>query len=407
MPGAGSSATPEGPSLVETSLARAEAGDVDGAEAALRAHLSVAEDDDEAWMALGVMLTNKELWDAARDAFARAVDLDADALVTRVLYARALERTGKLDDAIFQLLRATKLDPDNAGVLRELGSLFYRKALYDKALQWLLKASVAARAEPAEEARAAYAIGLVQEARRDPGAAIAAYRDAIRLDPKHLDARKTLVDALAGIGEHAQAIAVLDELLKVDRTNEQAAANREVLARALVEMRQRRLLGKDTAALEASALVQAGQMKRRGRTLFGRGPKDVRRARYTSPLSELHVTLAEDGTIEEAFLVLTDPVKASAKRDDAFQVTVVAKDGRREPASYATAVSLTFLREVMGVPMTQAGELYGRLLGGTDAVEFGGLMARFSSRKEPDDEAPRNGLLVARRPGDRPTEAAG
>jgi tetratricopeptide (TPR) repeat protein len=388
-------------SVAEAALARAEAGDLGGAENALRGHLAKVEDDDEAWLALGTVLSRSDRWEEARDAFAQAVDLDGDALLARVLYAQALERTGKLDDAIFQLLRATKLDPGNAGVLRELGSLFYRKALHDKALQWLLKARTASRDDPAAEARAAYAIGLVQEARRDPGAAIAAYRDAIRLDPRHLDARKTLVDALAGIGEHAQAIAMLDELLKVDRTNEQAAANREVLERALVEMRERRLFGKDTTLLEASALVQAGQMKRRGRTLFGRGPKDGQ-VRYTSSLSELYVSLAGDGTVEEAFLVLTDPVKASARRDSAFQVTVVAKDGRREPASYATAVSLTFLREFLGVPMTQAGELYARLLGGADAIEFGGLVARFASRATTDGGPELNGLLVARRAAGTP-----
>jgi tetratricopeptide (TPR) repeat protein len=393
--------SPEPPTPAEIALARADAGDPDGAAATLRAHVAASEDDDEAWLALGTVLSQSGRWEEARDAFARAVDLDPDALLGRVVYAQALERTGKLDDAVFQLLRAAKIDPTNAGVLRELGSLLYRKGLYDKALQWLLKARTAAHAEPAEEARASYAIGLVQEARRDPGAAIAAYRESIRLDPRHLDARKTLADALAGIGEHQQAIAVLDELLDVDRTNEQAAANREVLERALVEMRERRLIGKTLKDLEASALVQAGQLKRRGRTLFGRGPKDARDTRYANALAELYASLKGDGTIEEAFLVLSDPTKASEKRDNAFQVTVVTKDGRREPASYATAISLTFLREVMGVPMTQAGELYARLLAGTDAVEFGGLVARFTSRppSESSKDPALNGLLVGGRSG--------
>jgi tetratricopeptide (TPR) repeat protein len=384
--------------VAESALARADGGDLDGAVAELRAHLAAAEDDDEAWLALAMVLSRAERWEEAREAAGRAVDLDGDVLLGRVLYARALERTGKLDDAVFQLLRASKLDEKNAGVLRELGSLFYKKALHDKALPWLLRAKTAAHGDAGEEARAAYAIGLVQEARRDPGAAIAAFREAIALDPKHLDARKTLADALAGIGEHAQAISVLDELLRVDRTNEQAATNREVLERALVEMRERRLLGKGVKELEKSALVQAGQLKRRGRTLFGLGPAPEPgkpfEAKYTNALSELYVSFAADGTLAEAFLVLGDPAKASSKRDTAFQVTVVAKDGRREPASYATAVTLTFLREVMGVPMTQAGELYALLLGGKSSIEFGGLEARFHSREVAGAKAPLNGLLV-------------
>jgi tetratricopeptide (TPR) repeat protein len=386
---------PHQPSAADLALARADAGDPAGAEASLRERVAAAPDDDEAWFTLGLLLSRSDRWEEAKEALAHAVDLDGEVVLYRVLYARALERIEKLDDAVFQLLRAVKIDANNTGVLRELGSLFYKKALYDKGLGWLLKAKAAAKDDPVEEARVSYAIGLVQEARRDPGAAIAAYREAVRLDPKHLDARKTLVDALAGIGEHTQAIGVLDALLEVDPTNEQAATNREVLERALVEMKERRLVGKDVHALEVSALVQAGQLKRRGRTLFGRGPKDAKDARYTNALSELYVSLGEDGKVTEAFLVLVDPVKASSKRDSAFQVTVVAKDGRREPASYATAISLTFLREALGVPMTQAGELYARLLAGADRVEFGGLAARFATRTAPDDGAALNGLLVA------------
>jgi tetratricopeptide (TPR) repeat protein len=354
--------------------------------AELRRHLTTEEDDVEALLALGVILGRSGQGDGSCESFARAVDLDGDVLLARVLFARALEQAGKLDDAVFQLLRAAKLDPGNAGVLRELGSLFYKKHLYDKAVQWLMKGRAAAHQDRLEEARALYAIGLVQEARRDPGAAIAAYREAIRLDPKHLDARKTLADALAGIGEHTQAIAVLDELLRVDRTNERAAINKEVLERALVEMHRRRLIGKSESVLEASALVQAGQMKRRGRE-----------TRYGNALSELHVTLADDRLIRALFLVLTDPAKASKTRDAVFQVTVIANDGRREPASYATAVSLTFLREALGVPMTQVGELYARLLGGEERVEFGGLGAGFTTRQREGGGEPLNGLLVAER----------
>ncbi len=375
----------------EAALAQADAGDVDGAVAALREAVLADEEDEASWLALGLVLAKADRWEEALPALARAVDLDGEVLLGRVLYARALERAGKLDDAVFQLLRAAKIDAANAGLLRELGSLFYRKKLYDKALQWLLKAKAAAGSDAAELARALYAIGLAQEARRDPGAAIAAYREAIRLDPKHLDARKTLADALAGIGELAQAMEVLDELLRVDRANEQAAVNREVLERALVDMRAHRLWGKTVRELEASALVQAGQMKRKGRTLFGLGAREeTKQARYANRLSELQVAFAEDRTIEELFLAITD-AEGSTRRDAMFQVTVVGKDGSREPATYATGATLTFLREAMGVPMTQAGALYARLLGGAPSVEYGGLEARFATK---DDL---NGLLVTRR----------
>src|ERR1700722_9322992 len=236
----------------EAAIQQAEAGDVEGAIGVLRRCVEDEAGDVSAWLALGSVLSAAKRWDEAVAALREAVDLDGDVAVARVLYARALEGAGKMDDAVFQLLRASKQAPGDAAVLRELGGAFYRKGLYDKALQWLLKARAAAAGDPTEEARALYAVGLAQEARRDSGAAIAAYRGAIEKDRKHLDARKTLADALATIGEHERAIGVLDELLEVDPTNEKAALNREVLDRALAEMRARRLIGKSTKELEAS-----------------------------------------------------------------------------------------------------------------------------------------------------------
>jgi hypothetical protein len=224
-----------------------------------------------------------------------------------------------------------------------------------------------------------------------------------------LDARKTLADALASIGEHERAIVVLDELLEVDPTNEQAALNREVLERALIEMKARRLVGKTTKELEQSVLVQAGQLKRRGKGILGhvvdataaallrRGQeaKDVGKDRYANALLELYATYDPDQRMSSLLFVLTDPDAANRKRDTVFQVTVVAKDGRREPASYATAASLTFLREAMGMPMTRAAELYARLLGGQDSIEYGGLEARFAEAEGAG--GPVNGLLVSRK----------
>jgi tetratricopeptide (TPR) repeat protein len=400
---------PPSPTPNEAAIVQAEAGDLEGAIARLRRELDDDASSAGTWLALGSVLSRAGRWEEAVSALHEAVELEGDLAVARVLFARALEAAGRTDDAVFQLLRASKLAPDDPAVLRELGGAFYRKGLYDKALPWLLKARAAAAGNPEEEARALYAIGLAQEARRDPGAAIAAYRGAIERNGSHLDARKTLADALASIGEHERAIAVLDELLEVDPTNEKAALNREVLGRALVEMKARRLLGKTAKELEGSALVQAGQLKRRGKGILehvadvttaallrrGQSVKDVGKERYSNALLELYVTYGADQTIRALFFVLTDPDAANQKRDSAFQVTVVAKDGRREPASYATGASLTFLREAMGMPMTRAAELYTRLLAGQDVVEYGGLEARFAVSDGAN--GPLNGLLVARK----------
>lgn len=355
---------------------RALSGDVEGAVRELRSLLEAAPDDDAAWLTLGMVYASAARWPEARESLARAVELDGDVLQARLSYARALEKCGKLDDAAFQLLQAERLAPGDVRPLKELGAVFYQKGLYDKAVQFLGRA----RGIAPDDARVWYALGLAQEARRDPGAAIAAYRQAAALDPGFSDAKKTLADLLATMGEHEQAIAVLDDLLRLERTNEQAAINREVLARALDEMRARRLLGHTERELERSALVQEGQLKRRGRVEPEEGaPSEREVVRYAARLAEVLVFFDGTGAIVKLMLLLTDPEKAAKKRDDVFQVTVVDTSGKREPANFATAVTLTFLREALGVPLTHASEMYARLLGGEASIDWGGARLSFGS----------------------------
>jgi tetratricopeptide (TPR) repeat protein len=363
---------------------RALEGDVEGAVAELRRWLAVEPEDDTAWLTLGMVLSSAGRWREASEALAEAVALDGDVLAARMAFARSLEKSGKLDDAAFQLLQAQKLAPDDPRPLKELGAVFYKKGLYDKSVQFLVRA----RGLAPNDARIFYALGLTQEARRDPGAAIAAYRDAIRLDPKFSDARKTLADLLAAMGEHEQAIAELDALLLIERTNEQAAINREVLGKALEEMSARRLLGKTEREVERSAIVQEGQLKRQGEIpRADDDPASVARVlRYGKGLAEMLVGLTAEGAIARLMLVLVDPVKAAKKRDDVFRVTVVGTSGRREPANYATAITLTFLREALGAPMTQASELYARLLSGEKSVDWSGARLAFASVPNPTGE---------------------
>ncbi|HMI87984.1 MAG TPA: tetratricopeptide repeat protein [Polyangiaceae bacterium] len=366
---------------------------MEGAVAELREVLAGAPEDDTAWLTLGMVLSSGGRWREASEALAEAVRLDGEVLAARMAFARSLEKSGKLDDAAFQLLQAQKLAPDDPRPLKELGAVFYKKGLYDKSVQFLVRA----RGLAPTDARIFYALGLAQEARRDPGAAIASYRDAIRLDPKFADARKTLADVLAAMGEHEQAIGELDALLMLERTNEQAAINREVLAKALEEMSARRLLGKTERELERSALVQEGQLKRRGEIPRADDdpPSVARVVRYGKGLAEVLIGLTTEGAMERLMLVLVDPEKAAKKRDDVFRVTVVGTSGRREPANYATAVTLTFLREALGAPMTQASELYARLLGGEKSIDWSGARLAFASVPNPTGKGePMHGVSV-------------
>jgi tetratricopeptide (TPR) repeat protein len=384
----------ESEDLFARALKLLERGDTAGGITDLKAHLAEEPEDDEAWLALGTAYGAIGHHGDAVRALKEAVDLDGDVVDSRLAYARALAKTGKLDDAAFQLLRANKVDPTDARVLHELGVVFYDKRLFDKAEGFLVRAAEVATG--AAKARAKYALGLTYEAKKDIAHAIAAYREAVALDPKLIDARRTLADAYATIGEHERAVEELTRLLEIERTNEQAAKNREVLVRALEEMRSRRLLGKTARELEMSALVQEGQLKRKGRV-----PEEVpgtEVARWARPLVELYVTALADGAIDAMTLVLTDPDRAATEEDDAFRVTVIGDDGEARTTNLATAASITFLREALGCPMTQASALYARLLGGEADVEWGGARLSWKTLPRPDKPAEvRHGLSVARK----------
>jgi len=78
---------------------------------------------------------------------------------------------------------------------------------------------------------------------------------------------------------------------------------------------------------------------------------------------------------------------------------VVAQDGRHVAADFATAASLTFLREAVGCPMTHASELYQQLLRGVPSVTFRGSVIRFGSLPRPDKPSEeRHGILVSEEP---------
>ena len=136
---------------------------------------------------------------------------------------------------------------------------------------------------------------------------------------------------LATLGEHEQAILVLDDLLRLERTNEQAAANREILARALDEMLARRLLGKTEQQVKTSALVQQGGLlrladmaprqgkaTRDGEQSDGRGQTVIR---YGSGLAELWALLGANGEVVRLVLVLVIPSGQPKSATRIFRVT--------------------------------------------------------------------------------------
>jgi tetratricopeptide (TPR) repeat protein len=338
-------------------LTRLAAGDSASVIAELAARLQADPDDEVALLRLGAVYLAIQHLPEAEQALSRAVALDGDDVEARLLYADVLSRSKKHDGAAFQLVQARRLAPEDARVRRQLGIAFFDKGLLDKALAELIAASDLDPDDP----RAPFVIGLIYDARKDPAGAIGWYRRAVALDPSSVDARCTLADALGALGEIAEAVTELEAAQRLDRTNTRIARNIEVLRHGLAELHAHRLLGKSEDELERSMMVKRGQLKRKG-SVDGE-------VRYATAVAELLVGI-RDGRIATMTLALVDPRTAMSERDDAFDVTVVQKDGKNERADRGTAWMLTFLREALGCPLTRAAGVYARLVNEKRRVSF-------------------------------------
>ena len=241
-------------------LERIKQGDTAGVIGELQGRLAANNDDHVAWLQLGLVYGHIGHLREAEHALERAVTLDGSVIEARLSYAQTLSRLRKHDAAAFQLVQAKRLAPDDARVLHRLGVVFYDKGLYPKAVRELARA----RELAPDDARIVFAMGLAHEGNKDIAGAISAFRSALERDPDWVDARRTLADALTAIGELAAAVEQLELALRVDRTNTKVALNLEVLRRALRDLKATRLLGKTVSELEASTLVQRGQLERKG-----------------------------------------------------------------------------------------------------------------------------------------------
>lgn len=363
--------------LRDRGLERLVRGDTAGGIADLKAHLEGEPSDAGAWLALGTAYAAIDHWPEAVIALGRAIEVDpGGAREARRERGRALGRLGRIDEAAEDLREAAAGGPKDARLLHDLGVLRYRQRRYDEAREALAEAVIAAP----EDARARFALGMVEEARRDLGAALAAYREAVRLDPAHLDARRTLADTLAGLGEHEAAIAELGAVLASDPSDAQAAKNRAVLMRALAARDRDRLLGKGEDELFASALVGAGGLRKKGAIEIEGAARVIR---WAAPLFELHVSFDEAGVIEALHLALTDPARAARTEDDVFGVTVIGAEGRPTAVDLGTALTLTFLREAAGCPLTQVSAIYARLLRGEARAVWAGAVIGFEVWSRP------------------------
>lgn len=128
--------------LPRKAAAQADAGDRDGAKRTLRRYLSLDPSDSGEWIALAVMHSDDEEYEAAVECYQQAEALDADSAPLRLNWGVTALRAGDLPAAQTQLAHLRRVD--SGGARGQLLEAFLREesgeddaaqALYDQALQ--------------------------------------------------------------------------------------------------------------------------------------------------------------------------------------------------------------------------------------------------------------------------------
>ena len=182
----------------------------------------------------------------ARDAYARAVELEPEKESAHFGLARALRRLGATDEAIPHLRRAIELRPDFTEAKAGLARALTEQGRIDEAAA-LLREAVAAEPDSAEatahlglvlategkldEAMTYYRRALALDggsaeahfyfanallAQRKPEAALDHFREALRIDPERAPVRYRFGVALRDLGKTNEAKKQLEEALRID-----------------------------------------------------------------------------------------------------------------------------------------------------------------------------------------------
>jgi protein O-GlcNAc transferase len=225
---------------------RHQAGQPAEAEKLYREVLQEWRDHPQTLHLLGVVLAAQNKYDAAVEAYRRAVALKPDMGQAHGNLGIALHAQGKLDEALVSYRRALEMKPDWQQVQNNLGTVLMARgrmaeaiAAYRKAVALVPTDATAHRNlgralrqveqldEAIAETRAALALepnraddfntlGSCFHAKRQFDEAGAAYRQALALEPTRADAMNNLADILKHTGRVAEAIEWYRRVIEID-----------------------------------------------------------------------------------------------------------------------------------------------------------------------------------------------
>jgi tetratricopeptide (TPR) repeat protein len=222
------------------------------------------------WYELGNSWLDRSEWKKAGQAYSRALALDPSLAGASFNLARALTEAGDYAPALAILDALAKRDPGNVRVIAARAYALYRKG--------------------------------------DAASALAAYREALALDPYAPDAVYNAALLELAAGQAAAAVADLSRLtfakgddgqafLLLGRANDQAGDTEESRAAALAAYEKARALGKaDAAALERlGALYERSRRYTEAMDALDAAVKaDPKRAGAWFSLARLRLLVAED-----------------------------------------------------------------------------------------------------------------
>lgn len=149
-------------------------------------------------------------------------DFDAQMMAAATFY-----RAAALDKAAVYLERALRLKPNDADALTGMGNTKYDTGDFTGAATFYEK--VLAQRPQDADVRADLGNTYMRRAKPDYDRAIAEYRKALELEPKHEPALENLTSALLRKGDKAAARTALDRLVAVNPSNPAIASLRSSL----------------------------------------------------------------------------------------------------------------------------------------------------------------------------------
>ncbi len=141
----------------------------------------------------------------------------------RINMGIALNRVGKPDEAIVQLMEAIRLDPDSSNAHYNLGTVYAGMGKTDDALAQFAKA---VELEP-DSPEAHFNLGTANAGLGKMNEAIAEFKEAIRLRPDYGNAHNNLGSALASLGRFDEAITHFTEAVRLMPDSQDARRNLE------------------------------------------------------------------------------------------------------------------------------------------------------------------------------------